>query len=160
MKDKKRREGNRWLLGAVLAGLLVMLPALALGSTGQTDFTYAGGTENIQSGCSGKLELADSSMTFQCPEGSITIFYHSITRMEYRPTVSRKVRRMKLPWKVKPSGSGGKTNLFFTVLFKQDGGGTQAIVLRVLPEEMRPYLAQIELSAGKRIVVWDYRGYD
>lgn len=159
MTNEKRRGGNRWLLVAVLTGLAVMVPAFVLASTLGADFTYAGGTESLQSGCGGKLELAGSSMTFECPEGSITISYHSITRMEYRPTVSRKVRHMKLPWKVKPYGSGGKSNLFFTVLFKQDGG-TQAIVLRVLPAEMRPYLAQIELSTGKRIVVWDYRGYD
>ncbi|MGH9326285.1 MAG: hypothetical protein ACRD2B_06300 [Terriglobia bacterium] len=159
MKDPKWQRISRSLPAALVMAWLVIAPALVRANAEQADFTYAGGTESIQNGCEGKLELADDAMTFQCPQASVTIPYHSITRMEYRPKVSRAVRRMKLPWKVKPSGSGGKSNLFFTVLFNQ-GGSTQAIVLRVLPREMRPYLAQIELSTGKRIAVWDYRGYD
>ncbi|MGH9470029.1 MAG: hypothetical protein ACRD1N_06785 [Terriglobia bacterium] len=159
MKDETHNPHRAWpILLLALAGLII-IPALSQGSTTGTDFTYAGGTESFQSGCGGKLELSGTAMTFQCPEGSVTVPYHAITRMEYRPKVSRSVRRLKLHWKVKPSGSGGKTNLFFTVLFRQDGC-TQALVLRVLPVEMRPYLAEIELNTRKRIDVWDYRGYD
>lgn len=127
---------------------------------GQTPhFTYAGGTEALRSGCEGKLELTRASMTFECPEGAITIPFDAITAMQYRPTVSRDVKQMRLRWKSKPSGSGGKNNLFFTVLYRENSG-LHAMVLKVLPEDMRPYLAQIELSTGKRIHVWDYRGFD
>ncbi len=147
------------ILGLAFGLFITAAPILAYEKTGASDFIYAGGTESIQSGCGGKLELTHSSMTFQCPEGSITIPYRSITLMQYRPSVSRAVRHMKIPWKVKPNGSGGKKNLFFTVLYKR-GDQMQALVLRVQPEEMRPYLAEIELSTGKRIQVWDYRGFD
>lgn len=123
------------------------------------NFYYAGGTLAFTTDCAGKLGLSHSSMTFACPEGSVTIPYHSITLMEYRPSLSRKVKRMKLRWKVRPSESARNKNLLFTVLFKE-GDMTQALVLRVLPDQMRPYLAEIELGTGKRIEVWDYRGFD
>lgn len=123
------------------------------------NFYYAGGTLAFSTDCAGKLGVSHASMTFACPEGSITIPYRSITLMEYRPSLSRKVKRMKLRWKVRPTESARNKNLLFTVLFKE-GDETQAMVLRVLPEQMRPYLAEIELSAGKRIEVWDYRGFD
>lgn len=143
----------------LIIAVLLSLPGVAQSSAPGADFTYAGGTAMFQGGCGGKLELTGTAMTFECPEGSVTVPYRSITRMEYRPKVSNSVRHLKLRWKVKPSGSGGKSNLFFTVLYRQDGA-TQALVLRVLPTEMRPYLAEIELNTGKRIDVSDYRGYD
>ncbi|HEX5481209.1 MAG TPA: hypothetical protein VFZ08_01130 [Terriglobia bacterium] len=145
--------------GAISGLLIAAAPALARAKGTPPQFTYAGGTENLEGGCGGKLELTGASMTFQCPEGAVTIPYDSITLMQYRPAVSPKVRHMKLPWKVKPSGSGGKKNLFFTVLYKE-GERTHALVLRVIPDEMRPYLAEIELNTGKRIQVWDYRGFE
>lgn len=123
------------------------------------DFHYAGGTFAFTTDCAGKLGLSHAAMTFACPQGSITIPYRSITLMQYRPSLSREVKRMKLRWKVRPTESARNKNLLFTVLFK-NGDVTQALVLRVLPEQMRPYLAEIELSAGKRIEVWDYRGFD
>ncbi len=122
-------------------------------------FTYAGGTQGLRSGCAGELELTHTSMTFACPEGSITIPFRSVVLMQYRPKVSRSITQMKLPWKVKPSGSGRKKNLFFTVLYREDRR-LRAMVLKVRPDDMRPYLAQIELSTGKRIHVWDYRGFE
>lgn len=148
---------RRWLLA--LAALAVV-PVLAYGSNPSVpDFYYAGGTAPLQSGCSGTLGVSNASMTFECPQGSITIPYRSITLMQYRPKLSRKVRRMKLRWKVRPEESASKKNLLFTVLYKE-GDTTQALVLCVHPDDMRPYLAEIELNAGKRIEVWDYRGFD
>src|SRR5579875_1811972 len=158
--ERARYPLARALILALAFGLLMTARStFAYENSRTSEFIYAGGTESIQGGCGGKLELTHSSMTFQCPEGSITIPYHSITLMQYRPSLSRAVRHMKLPWKVKPNGSGGKKNLFFTVLYKR-GDQMHALVLRVQPEEMRPYLAEIELSTGKRIQVWDYRGFD
>ncbi|MGH9354744.1 MAG: hypothetical protein ACRD10_01275 [Terriglobia bacterium] len=122
-------------------------------------FTYAGGTEALRSGCEGKLELTQASLTFACPEGAITIPFEAITVMQYRPTLGRDVKQMKLLWKSKPSGSGGKNNLFFTVLYRENSR-MHAMVLKVSLADMRPYLAQIELSTGKRIHVWDYRGFE
>lgn len=145
-----------WLLFV----LAIALPAFGRGeSSAGTEFYYAGGTASFASGCGGTLGLTADSMTFECPQGSVTIPYSEITLMQYRPKLSRKVRRMKLRWKVRPTESASKKNLLFAVLYKE-GNATQALVLRVLPDEMRPYLAEIELNAGKRIEVWDYRGFD
>ncbi len=134
-------------------------PLLALKARRAPRFTYAGGTQELQAGCQGELQLTHTSMIFECPDGAITIPFNSITDMEYRPSVSRAIKHMKLRWRVKPSGSGGKSNLFFTVVYREDTS-LQALALKVLPEDMRPYLAQLELSTGKRIHVWDYRGFD
>jgi hypothetical protein len=146
--------------------LIVVCAAMASSAFGmisfhaeKTSFSYVGGTERIQYGCPGQLEVRSFSMTFRCSAGSITIPYRSITRMEYRPKLSRTVLGMKLGWVSMPDGSGHRQNLFFTVLYRQDRR-THAIVLKVSPEEMRPYLAVIELHTGKRIHVWDYRGFD
>lgn len=147
------------MIGMISGFLIAIAPALARASAAQPEFSYAGGTESIGHGCGGKLELTGDSMTFRCPEGSVTIPYNSITLMQYRPAVSPTVRHMRLPWKVKPNGSGGKKNLFFTVLYRE-GKSVHALVLRVMPDNMRPYLAEIELNTGKRIQVSDYRGFE
>lgn len=145
-------------------GMIIALAApLAWGSahanSAEDQFTYAGGTESLQYHCEGQLQVASSSMTFRCATGAITIPFDSITHMEYRPKVSPKVQKMKLRWTARPEGSGGKKNRFFTVLYKKDRR-VHAVVLQVSPNEMRPYLAVLELHTGKRIAVWDYRGFD
>lgn len=122
-------------------------------------FIYSGGTETMPYDCGGQLDVSSTAMTFRCSAGSITIPFRSITHMEYRPELSKAVRKMKLQWKIKPSGSGRKKNLFFTVLFRKDRR-IHAAVFMVQPDEMRPYLALLELDTGKRIQVWDYRGFD
>lgn len=156
------QSSARWPVIAVfLAGVALWTAwsARANASTQPTDFYYAGGTETLSTGCAGELELSHVSMTFRCAEGSVTIPYSSITLMQYRPKLSSQVRKMKLDWKARPEGTSAKKNLLFTVLYKQ-GNTTQAMVLKVLPMNMRPYLAAIELNTRKRIEVWDYRGYD
>jgi hypothetical protein len=135
---------------------LVALLFLAIPAAGRShpksQFVYVGGTKALPKDCQGKLEILESALVFECPQGSITAPYASITLMQYRPKVSREVRKMKLPWAVKPTSQRSKHNLFFTVLFSgQDG--TQAMVLKVLPETMRPYLAEIELRAHHRVDV-------
>ena len=152
----KRLKLLRWSLILVLTAAV---PVLARISPQGADFFYAGGTGTFTTGCGGNLELTHISMTFRCPQGSVTIPYSSITLMQYRPKLSSQVRKMKLHWKVKPYGTSAKRNLLFTVLYKE-GDATQALVLRVQPQNMRPYLAEIELNTRKRIEVWDERGYD
>jgi hypothetical protein len=82
--------------------------------------------------------------------------------MQYRNDVSRKVRKMKLKWKLRPNYVvpllGGKRNRFFTVVFKVDGS-TRAMVLRVSPDDMRPYLAEIDLKSTRRVEVRGYGDY-
>lgn len=152
----------QWSLMTLFLAGAALCPAWAVranASTQPSDFYYAGGTETLSTGCAGELELSHASMTFKCAEGSVTIPYSSITLMQYRPKLSSQVRKMKLDWKARPEGTSAKKNLLFTVLYKQ-GNTTQAMVLKVLPMNMRPYLAAIELNTRMRIEVWDYRGYD
>ncbi len=126
-------------------------------------FRYVGGTEKLAPRCEGNLELGPTALTFRCPEGSITIPYDSISRMQYRPDVSKKIWKMKLKWKMRPDVDSpivsSKHNRYFTVLYGAQGA-TQAMVLDVLPEAMRPYLAEIDLKAGKRVEVKSFEGYE
>jgi hypothetical protein len=156
----KEQDGKLqgWRLG--LAALLV----LASSANGREKpkplpFEYAAGTENLLEGCKGKLEMAVEGLTFQCPNASVTVPYSSITLMQYRPDVSRKVRKLKIGWKVRPRGGGGKKNRYFAVLYENQGM-KHAIVLQVAPLDMRPYLAEIDLKSGKRVEVKGYEEYE
>ncbi len=122
-------------------------------------FKYAGGTESLPEACGGNLELGSTVLTFKCSAGSIAIKYSSIGLMQYRPDISRQIRKKKLQWKVKPSNGGGKRNRYFTVLYTEQGA-PHVIVLEVPPEAMRPYLAEIDLKAGKRVEVKAFEQYD
>lgn len=126
-------------------------------------FRYVGGTEKLAPRCEGNLELGSTALTFRCPEGSITIAYGSIGLMQYRPDVSKKIWRMKLKWKMRPDVDSpivsSKHNRYFTVLYEAQGA-TQAMILDVPPEAMRPYLAEIDLKAGKRVEVKSFEDYE
>jgi hypothetical protein len=128
----------------------------------EPQFRYTAGTESISEGCKGNLELTPTGLTFRCPAGSITAPFSSITLMQYRNDVSRKVLKMKLEWKVRPHISvpllGGKHNRYFTVVFKEDKKA-HAMVLHVSPVAMRPYLAEIDLKSSHRVEVQAYEDY-
>lgn len=133
------------------AALLLAAPAAAR-SRRNTQFLYVGGTALLPEGCQGKLELLKTAMVFECKQGQITVPYKSIMLMRYSSKVERRIRKMKLHWAVRPTTEGSKHNLFFTVVFSGNDG-TQAMVLRVMPDIMRPYLAEIELQTGHRVDV-------
>ena len=150
---------------------LVLAVAVGLSAAGglsrrdraaEPPFKYVGGTTLLAEPCKGKLELKPAAMVFDCPKGAITVPYASIRFMEYRPDISRKVRKLKPRWKVKPEVEvplfGKKQNRYFTVVF-DDHGATGALVLAVLPQAMRPYLAEIDLKAGQRVEVKGYEDY-
>lgn len=159
MKEREISKAS-WALAALLVATgSAYSREKAVGS----HFKYAGGTESPQQLCEGNLELGTTALTFKCPTGSITIPYASISLMQYRPDISRKVWKMKLKWKARPAMDaplmGSKRNRYFTVLYARDGK-THAIVLDVPPEAMRPYLAEIDLKAGKRVEVKSHEEYD
>src|SRR5215471_14148106 len=86
--------------------LAIMLLALGIVAVNgkkheETDFKYAGGTEQMPKGCEGNLELSSEAMTFRCASGSISAPYSSISLMQYRTDLSRQVLKMNLEWKVK-----------------------------------------------------------
>jgi hypothetical protein len=149
---------STWVRRAVFLNLLAVLLIAASAdgrSRGQSQFEYAGGTEPVPERCEGKLELAQTAMVFECRENRVSMPYDSITLMEYRSKVSRHIRKMKLKWALKPPSGGSKHNLFFTVLYRVEGG-IHAVILKVPPETMRPYLAEIDLRVGHRIDVERY----
>ncbi len=147
------------LIGLRGTQLGIASPLLARKASQAPRFEYAGGTGNLPAGCQGELQLTHRSIVFNCPDGSIAMPIDSIVDMEYRPSVSRTIKHMNLRWKTKPSGSGGKANRFFTVVYREHNA-MQAVVLKVAPMDMRPYLAEIELTSGQRIHVSDYRRFE
>lgn len=122
-------------------------------------FKYIGGTEEISEGCEGNLEINPEAVTFRCLGGVVDVPYSAITLMQYRSDISRKVRKMKLKWKTQPDLPSpilkAKNNSLFTVVY-QANGATRAMVLRVAPRTMRPYLAELDLRSEKRVEVQTY----
>jgi hypothetical protein len=147
-------------LVAGLAALLVVAgSAYSREQPKEAPFQYAGGTEVIEPGCRGNLEVTTEALIFNCPTGSIEVPYSSITLMQYRPDLSRRVRRLKLQWKARPNPGRGKRNRYFTVVYKVQNV-THVMILKVAPLSMRPYLAEIDLRAGRRVEVKGYEEYE
>ena len=148
--------GASWGLGALL---LVAGMVHAKEEPLSPQFKYAGGTENLIEDCEGNLELSPEALTFRCRGSSVEIPYSSITLMQYRSDISKKVRKMRVKWKVRPAVIspilGGKKNRYFTVVFRV-GGKPRVMVLRVEPEAMRPYLAELDLRVERRVEVQSY----
>ena len=149
-------------LGWVAAALLVAGTLAAREEPPRPQFKYAAGTESLSQGCAGNLEVNSEGLTFKCDGGSVSAPYSSINLMQYRSDVSSKVRKMKVQWTVRPDYVppifGNKRNRFFTVVFRSEGA-TRVLILRVHPEAMRPYLAEIDLKAEKRVEVESYEAY-
>ena len=161
-RSAPRHRPRSWIWASILFLFpLLLAPARVCGEkkAEQPQFKYSGGTETISQGCQGHVELTSETLTFRCPGGSLTAPYTSISLLQYRANVSRQVLKMKLEWKVRPTGGGGKRNRYFTVVYNE-GGANHAVVLEVAPEAMRPYLAEIDLKAGKRVEVQSHEEYD
>jgi len=155
--DWAKRTWKIWPL--VFMILVPSSAALGIEPTREAVFQYAGGTEKIEIDCAGKLEVTMESLVFRCPGGSVVMPFSTITLMQFRPDVSRRVRKLKLKWTTYPNTLiTGKQNQYFTIVSKKLGV-TQVVVLRVDPLSMRPYLAEIELKSGKRVEVMPYADY-
>ena len=122
-------------------------------------FKYAAGTEDLPDACDGNLEVNPEVLTFRCWSGKIDSPYSAISAMEYRSEVSKRVRKMKVKWKILPAGDSAilktKKNRFFTVVYRE-GQASHVMVLRVGPRAMRPYLAELDLRSDKRVEVETY----
>ena len=155
--DWAKRTRKIWPLAFIM--LIPSRGAFGVEPTREAVFQYAGGTEKIEIDCAGKLEVTLDSLVFRCPGGSVVMPFSTITLMQFRPDVSRRVRKLKLKWTTYPNTLiVGKQNQYFTVVCKKQGE-TQVVVLRVDPLSMRPYLAEIELKSGKRVEVMPYEDY-
>ncbi len=149
-------------IGWTVAALLLAGTLSAREEQPKPQFKYAAGTESLSQGCEGNLEIGSEGLTFKCLGGSVSAPYASISLMQYRPDVSRKVRRMKVKWTARPDYVapifGSRRNRFFTVVFRTEGA-TRVVILRVQPEAMRPYLAEIDLRAQRRVEVESFEEY-
>jgi hypothetical protein len=148
-----------------LLGALLTLSTGAAGRKREKEppFKFVGGTMALAAGCEGIVEMMATDMVFRCSHGDVTIPYTSIRRMEYRTNLSKEVRKMKILWAVKPQVGGSvfgkKENRYFTVVYGESGP-TEALVLKVSPDDMRPYLAELDLKSGHRVEVMNNEKYD
>jgi hypothetical protein len=147
-------------ISASLLMTLLLMISLSYGKHKKTAdepaFQYEAGTENIDKGCEGKLEVLKEGLTFRCPGGTINLPFSSITLMQFRPDVSADVLAMKIPWKIAPLLPKVRDNRHFTIVCNEQGK-LRAVVLRVSENNMRPYFAEIELQSGKS--VQEYRSF-
>ncbi len=158
--NMRGKMGRRFSVLSGLLILLLLLTGLVFGKRKPVDeppFLYEAGTENLERGCGGKLEVLRDAIAFNCPQGTVSMPFSAITLMQFRPDVSKQVVRMNIDWKVRPQSTKARDNLYFTILCNENGK-IRAIVLRVIPDTLRPYLAEIELKSGKNVQV--YRSYD
>jgi len=155
----KGRINRGQIAGLVLAALLLGVHGTAgREKPKESPFRYVGGTLGPSDTCKGALETSTTELTFRCGTVAITVPYGSITLMQYRADLSRKVRKMKLPWHLEPPVGGGTENRYFTLIYNESGS-RQGLILEVSPDAMRPYLAEIDLRAGRRIEVQNHETY-
>jgi hypothetical protein len=160
------------VLAPILSGLAAILAftgTVASKSKETRKFKYAGGMQLLLRDCRGGLELKNDALTFRCPDGTETVPYTSIEFMEYRPSLSSKVRKLNIRWEVSPAGGmpiiPKKRNRFFVVIYSEPAlpsgraGNPKGLVLEVPPETMQPYIAEIELKSGKRVEVYSHEDY-
>ncbi len=120
-------------------------------------FLYQAGTENIEKGCGGRLEVHKEGFAFHCQGGDFSLPYSNIVVMQYRPNLSDEVIAMKIPWAYPPELARVNKNKYFTIV-SNENGKLRAIVLRVEEKDMQPYFAEIELQSGKSVD--EYRSYE
>jgi len=141
---------------AIAINLLIGLSLFTLSAYGKhkkTDdppFIYLAGTEGVDKGCGGKLQVLKEGFTFKCASGGFSLPFSSITVMQYRPDVSDAVMAMKIPWKIAPQLARVRENKYFTIVTNEQGK-LRAVVLRVDEDDMRPFFAEIELQSGKSV---------
>jgi hypothetical protein len=135
---------------AYIIAVLLLVPAAWGRSNKKSLFKYVAGTEPVSKGCEGKLEVTGPDLVFECAGQSIAIPYDAVRQMEFLPRISKKIRKMKLHWAVKPPSSHGKHEGFFAVIYSGQGQ-IRAIILKVRDETMRPYMAEIDLKTGHPI---------
>lgn len=160
-------RASLWVCGAIMAaalGLGLQCSAarsltIASNRTQEPKFKYAGGTEDVLAGCPGTLQLTNDSMTYSCAQRSVAIPYRAIETMQYRADVIRHVRKLRLKWRVVPPIGGGHNNRYFTLVYRVSGV-THVMVLEVPNDEMRPYLAEIDLKCGRRVDVQRHEDYE
>jgi hypothetical protein len=119
-------------------------------------FEYLAGSENVERGSAGRLEVLKEGFTFKGPGAALSIPFSQVTVMQYRPDISPEVMAMKIAWNPKPQLARVRENQYFTIVWN-DQGKLRAVIFRVNEDTMRPYFAEIELQSGKS--VQEYRSF-
>lgn len=154
---------------SALAVILAFAGVLNARAKETRKFKYVGGMQMLLRDCAGDLELKNDSLTFRCGGTSESIPYSSIELMQYRPTLSSKIRKLAIHWEVVPSVAmptlPKKRNRFFAVIYSEPASPSasarivKGMVLEVSPETMQPYVAEIELKSNKRVEVYNHEEY-
>jgi hypothetical protein len=151
---------QRVAITSILLVALCLLTGSAFGKhkgVEEPPFQYMAGTENIDKGSAGRLQVLKEGLSFICPAGSFLMPFSAITVLQYRPDVSQDVLSMKIPWKAQPQLPRTRGNKYFAIVCNEQGK-LRALILRVDEDVMRPYFAEIELRSGK--TVQEYRSFD
>lgn len=119
-------------------------------------FKYVGGTENVRYECVGTVQISDDALTYKCESSEVRIPYRDIQTMQYRADVTRRIRRMKVRWTaIPPERTGGSKNIYFILVYRP----AHVLILQVPEDQMRPYLAEIDLKMGRRVEVQSHENY-
>ena len=120
-------------------------------------FQYVGGTWELKDRCRGQLQIETDRMAFKCREKILGLPYEGLVHMEYRPIPSNKIRDTRVRWQRKPPFASWfkipwitRENKYFSVVFTKKGE-LGAVVFRVTPRVMLPYLAEIDLRSGMHV---------
>lgn len=144
---------------AILAVFAVLVLQTGLGAAQHDEssrFKYVGGTEDVRYGCVGTLQIGEDSLIFKCESSEAKVPYRQIETMEYRANVTRRIRKMKVKWTAfPPDRSGGSKNIYFILVYRI----THVLILQVPEDQMRPYLAEIDLKMGRRVEVQSHENY-
>lgn len=144
----------------ILAGILVSQASLAAAQHDESSrFRYVGGTENVRYDCVGTLQIGEDALTFKCESSQVRIPYRDIETMQYRADVTRRIRRMKVRWTaIPPEHTGGGKNIYFILVYRT-AGLTHVLIFHIPEDQMRPYLAEIDLKVGRRVEVQSHENY-
>jgi hypothetical protein len=122
-------------------------------------FKYVGGTESVQFNCVGTLQITEDALNYRCESAEVRVPYRDIDTMQYRADVTHRIRKMRVRWTAyPPDRSGGSKNIYFILVYRPSGV-THVLILQVPEDQMRPYLAEIDLKMGRRVEVQSHENY-
>ena len=158
-RDESRLRVPARAAAAILAILAAFAAQTRLGAAQKGEssrFKYVGGTENVSYDCVGTVQISDDALTYKCDSSTLRIPYRDIETMQYRADVTRRIRRMKVRWTaIPPERTGGSKNIYFILVYRP----AHVLILQIPEDQMRPYLAEIDLKMGRRVEVQSHENY-
>jgi len=139
----------------MLTTFMIVMPSVAVTASAETHAEYVGGTaENLASGRSGTMELADGKyFAFYLKDAQVRVAYSQINLLEYGQKVDR---RLALAVVISPMFLLSKSRKHFLTLgYTGDDGNQQALVFRVDKGDIRAVLAALEARTGLKVQYQD-----